>query len=487
MKNPLEIEEIYGAARALSEADKNIIRKAFEFAKNIHEDEKRLSGEPYIVHAFETAKILAELQMDASTIAAGLLHDTLDKDEATGEKLAKEFGPDIASLVKSLDNLDNIKYKGDERYAENLRKLFMVTAKDIRVLIVRFAHRLHNVRTLDYLPEDKRRSVALETLEIYAPIANRLGMRKLKGELEDAAFPYVYPKEYTEVKGLLKKKSQSIEKSLNVFYESLRKRLVEENIKPVDIKYRIKQLYSLFRKLEDKEHGMDINTVYDIAALRIIVNDVNECYQTLGIIHNTWTPVPNFPVKDYIAVPKPNGYRSIHTAVFTGDGNTVEIQIRTKEMDEDAEYGIASHLAYAESGKPKSGGAVGKKLMWLKQLIEWQKKINESKEFLENIKIDFFGDRVFAFTPKGDVVDLPENATPIDFAYAIHSDIGDHSFGAKVNGKLVPLDSVLKNGDIVEILTRKNSAPSQKWLTFAKTSLARKHIKMATLKKSARA
>lgn len=474
-----QLAELLELAQPKNSNERALIEKAFAFAERTHKDTKRLSGEPYLTHSVETARTLAKLKMGAETVAAGLLHDTLGEEGSDELTLEKEFGADIAGLVLNVVRLERIRYQGSEsgeKYVENLRKLFMVTAKDVRVLIIRLAHRLHNVQTLSFLAEEKRERIAKETIEVYAPIANRLGMRKLKGELEDAAFVYAYPEEYKEVKKLLEKRRDEIEASLKKFYQSLQKRLAKEGLQGAEIEFRTKQLYSLYKKLETV--GMDISRVFDVAALRIIVQSVAECYQMLGIIHSIWTPVPG-RLRDYIAAPKPSGYQSIHTVVFTGDGSMVEIQIRTQEMDQEAEYGIASHLAYAETGKKTTGGILDKKMMWLKQLLEWQKSMQESSEFLEHLKMDFFQDQVFTFTPTGDIIELPEGSTPIDFAYAIHSDIGNHAFGAKINGKFTALDTKLKNGDVIEIQTRNNAKPSHKWLDAAKTSIARKHIRGA--------
>lgn len=460
-----------------------LISSAYEFSKKIHKDKKRLSGEPYLVHSIETAKTLANLKMDAPTIAAGLLHNTVYEEGASIKDLQKEFGEEVAFLVESMSKLDRIRYQGSEKYVENLRKLFIVMAKDIRVLIIRLAHRLHNIQTLRHIPKEKWERIALETLEIYAPIANRLGMRKLKGELEDAAFPYVFPKEYKETLQLLEGRRELDEKYLEKSAQTLEKELKKHGVTQASISYRKKHLYRLYEKLS-KKYDMDASKLHDIYALRVVVKTVPECYQALGLIHALWTPLPG-QLTDYIASPKPNGYQSIHTEVSTGEKNILEIQIRTETMDFEAEYGIASHLAYTE-GKWRPGNILSKKLRWIKQLIDWQRTARESKEVLRDLQMDFFQDRVFTFTPKGDVIELPSEATPIDFAYAIHSDIGNHAFGAKVNNTFAALDSKLKNGDVVEIQTRKNSAPTQKWLTFAKTSLARKHIKgfLANQKKS---
>lgn len=463
-----------------SESEKKLLVKAFEFSKNAHAGESRFTGEPYFVHTFETAKNLAEFGMDASCIAAGFLHDAIEDGHTDEKTLRAEFGKEITFLVEGVSKLGKLKYRGLERHAESLRKLFVATAQDARVLIIKLADRLHNIRTLSGHPKpEKRQRIAMETLEIFAPLADRLGMGRLKGELEDYAFPYVYPEEYKKVTELLTKKREDHEKYLEKFHRSLQKELAAHGIKNAKTSYRVKHLYSLYQKLLRKD--MEIDKIYDITALRVITKTVEECYQILGIIHGAWRPLPG-RIKDYIALPKPNGYQSIHTTVFTGDGWIVEVQIRTEDMDREAEYGIASHLAYKGGfvariiGSPEKKLAK-KKLGWINELIEWQEQVSESNEFLNELKIDFFKNRVFVFTPKGDTIDLPEDSTPVDFAYMIHSDIGDHMSGAKVNGKMVSLETKLQNGDIVEIITRKSAHPSQKWLGLAKTSMAQRHIR----------
>lgn len=458
---------------------RGLIERAYHFAKKAHEGQKRFSGEPYFVHAYATGKTLAELGTDAETIAAGLLHDTLEDGVQTEDAILREFGENIVFLVQGVTKLGKLRYQGVQRHTESLRKLFLAMAKDIRVLIIKLADRLHNVETLEYVRPEKQERIALETLEIYAPLANRLGVGKMRGALEDAAFPYAYPKEYAKTKEILKPRGAVKHAQLEKAYRTIQKALAAHGIVDFTGDFRAKHLYSLYRKLE--RYNMDIEKIYDLAALRIIVPTIDDCYRVLGITHNIWRPLPG-RVKDYIAFPKPNGYQSLHTTVLTGDSAVLEIQIRTSAMHREAEYGIASHFAYKE-GIGHAGGTFNRKLAWVKQLSEWQKNINESGEFLENLRVDFFSDRVFVFTPDGDVVDLPEAATPVDFAYAIHSDIGDHASGAKVNAKFVSLDTALQNGDIVEIVTKKGSSPSQKWLGFTKTTLARKNIKNALSKK----
>lgn len=477
-ENPTEIslEAILKIYKNTEKKDIALLEKAYAFAKQAHEGQKRFSGEPYFNHAFATAYKLTELGMDTETIAAGFLHDTIEDGAATEEILKKEFGDEIAFLVEGVTKLGKLRYQGIERHTESLRKLFFAVAKDIRVLIIKLADRFHNVQTLAHVRKEKQHRIALETLEIYAPFANRLGMGELKGTLEDAAFPFAYPEPYREIAEQLRDRKNTKQKHLEKVNRTLQKELALHGIVDFKTDYRIKHTYSTYQKLLKKEN--DIEKIYDIAALRIIVGSVEECYKTLGIIHSLWRPLPG-RIKDYIAFPKPNGYQSIHTTIFTGDGDIVEIQIRTEVMHQEAEYGIAAHFAYKEERVSPNSNALNKRLRWVKQLSEWQKQVHESKEFLENLRMDFFEHRVFVFTPQGDVIDLPENASPIDFAYAIHSDIGNHASGAKVNAKFTSLDTPLKNGDIVEIITKKSSMPNQKWLQYVKTTLARKQIRSA--------
>jgi len=471
----MDPREIITLMKDPSPADIELINRAFNFAQKAHGDQKRFSGEPYIIHPFHTALLLAEFRADAETIASGLLHDTIEDTPTTKEDITKEFNETIAFMVDGVTKLGQLKYQGAKRHTESLRKLFVAMAKDIRIILIRLADRLHNVRTLQYVPPEKQKRIALETLEIYAPLANRLGIWRLKGMLEDASFPYVYPAEYKKVVELRKTKGKESVKSLQKVYRILQKEIVSRGFVDFEIDYRIKYLYSLYTKLLRKK--MNIEEIYDISALRVIVETIEECYQILGIIHSLWRPIPG-RLKDYIANPKPNGYQSIHTAVFIGDGTIVEIQIRTKQMQYEAEYGIASHLIYDESGKPRSGAKLTKNISWIKELIDWQKEVDsDGSDFVGELKDRFFHDRIFVFTPKGEVVELPKESTPIDFAYAIHSDIGGHASGAKVNGKMSTLDKNLKNGDMVEILVSKNSEPRAKWADHAKTADAKRHIK----------
>ena len=460
----------------ISKKDEELLEKAYGFAERAHKGQMRLSGEPYFVHVVETAKILAKLRMDPETIAAGFLHDVIE-DTKTPEKdeaeIKKEFGDDILFLVKGVTKLGTLKYRGHERHVESLRKFFVAIAHDLRVVIIKFADRLHNLRTLEHVREDKRKRIALESIEVYAQLANRLGMGKLKGSIEDAAFPYAYPKESAQIEELIKEKADSYEKNLDEVKKELQKELSKNKVKVVEISYRIKHRYSLYKKLQ--KYDMDIDKIYDIVALRVIVESVEECYRVLGIVHSIWNPLPA-RIKDYIAVPKPNGYRSIHTTIFTGGGGIAEIQIRTAEMHAEAAYGVAAHFAYKEAGL-KQFKNEKEKFKWLEELKHLHYAPGEHENFLEHLKMDFFSDRIFIFTPQGDVVDLPEDSSPIDFAYSIHSDIGNHISGAKINGKLSQIFSKLKNGDIVEIIKKKDSHPSSKWLEFVKTTAAKKHIR----------
>jgi len=488
--------------------DADLIMKAYEVADKSHKGQTRYSGEPYLTHVAEVAYALADIGMDAKTVAAGLLHDTLEDGDVNPEYIQKEFGVEVYQLVDGVTKLGTLRYRGTSRHTEALRKLFAATAHDIRVLIIKLMDRLHNAKTLEHVPKEKRKRIALETLEIYAPIADRLGMGIVKRELEDAAFPYANPAEHKEVLNLLKERSMETQKRLEKAEKTLKKILAQERIRKFRTESRVKGIYSLYQKLERKD--WDITKIHDIMALRIILPIIADCYTVLGLIHSQWRPVPG-KIKDYIASPKLNGYQSIHTTVFTGDGGTLELQVRTEAMHREARLGIASHLSYKEmigypEGRKGGGlawlrqffprigtepvGGMSKEIgmthlykasnvpNWIKELAEISQSDDEGKD-MKNIASDFFTYRVFTFTPQNDVIDLPLNATPIDFAYAVHSDIGNHISGAKVNGKLVSLDTPLKNGDIVEIITKQSSKPTQKWMKIAKTTLAKKHIRAA--------
>ncbi|OGZ04726.1 MAG: hypothetical protein A2648_02695 [Candidatus Lloydbacteria bacterium RIFCSPHIGHO2_01_FULL_41_20] len=464
----MNVREITNLLEDKSTKNIALIEKAYSFAEKTHAEQKRYSGEPYFTHIFAVAKTLAEMKMDATTIAAGFLHDTIEDAHVSEKDIEKEFGKEIAFLIEGVSKLGKLKYRGMERHVESLRKFFVAMSTDIRVLIIKLADRLHNIQTLQYVPKEKQKRIAVETLEIHARLADRLGMGRLRNGLEDA-FQYAYPLEYEKTKELLKEKRISGEKDVEKIHRELQKELAKEGMNKIRTESRLKHVYSLYKKLEKR--NMDISKIYDIVALRVIVKNVEDCYKVLGIIHRIWRPLPG-RIKDYIALPKPNGYRSLHTTIFTGDGGIVEIQIRTEEMNQEAEYGIASHLFYKEKGASDAHN-----IGWVKQLSEWQREVSHSGEFLKHLKADFFRYRVFVFTPKGDVIDLPEESSPIDFAYTIHSDIGDHIAGAIVNGKLVPLDTKLKNGDIVQIDTKKNATPKSKWLDYTKTTVAKRHIK----------
>jgi len=490
-----------------SEDDEALIKKAYNSALKAHEGDMRYSGEPHFTHVYATAYKLAELGMGPKTIAAGLLHDAIEDTDLTEEDLEKEFGKEILFLVQGVTKLGHLRYHGAERHTESLRKLLVATSQDIRVLIIKFADRLHNIKTLEHMPSKADRDrIALETLEIYVPLAYRLGIRTLHREMEDYAFKHAKPEEYKEMQELQKERRPAAEKRLQKIHKSIRKVLAKVDMIDIQTQSRIKGLYSLYKKVLRKG---DIDNVYDIAALRVIVPSVSDCYKALGAIHGHWRPLPN-RIRDYIAFPKPNGYQSIHTTLFTGDGGLVEIQIRSKQMHREAEFGIASHMSYKEgftknkinpnflwlrqllpidltsllpsssSSKTKYGSLEVPN--WIKQLATEQEETNKPKEYMNRLKADFFERRAFVFTPKGDVIDLPIDSTPIDFAYAVHSEIGNHVAGAKVNGKMVSLDTHLENGDIVEIDTKKDSHPTVKWLDLAKTSLARRHIRVATQK-----
>jgi len=474
------VKEILALMKAPSKEDRALIEKAYAFAEKAHAGQKRYSGEPYFNHVAHVGYNLAGIHIDATTVAAGLLHDTIEDADISAKTIEQEFGKEICALVEGVTKLGKLKYRGVERHVESLRKFFVAMSHDVRVLLIKLADRLHNIQTLEHVPEAKRQRIAIETLEIHARLADRFGMGKWKAIFEDAAFPYAHPKEYEQVLAIIKHKRIADEKYAEKIYRSIQKELATNGIKNVRVDYRVKNLFSLWKKLARKD--MDPDKVYDILAVRVIVKSVEDCYRALGIIHKHWRPVAG-RIKDYIAIPKPNGYRSLHTTIFRGDGGVIEIQIRTEEMHNEAQYGIASHLAYKESG----GGhqELEKNLSWVKELAKWQKDVAKSDEFLEHLQMDFFKNRVFVFTPKGDVIDLPEESTPVDFAYAIHSNIGDHLAGAKVNSKLVSIDTKLKNGDIVEIETKETATPKRKWLDYTKTTLAKRHIRTYLDKPSA--
>lgn len=454
-------------------ANLDIIKKAYIFSARVHKDQVRLSGEPYLNHPLETAYILAELKMDEYCISAGLLHDVLEDTLTTRDELIKEFGEEITQLVDGVTKISKIQYASHlERRAENYRKMLIAMAKDIRVIIIKLADRLHNMRTLNFHSPDKQESISKETVEIYAPIAHRLGMSKLKSELEDLAFKYLKPEIYKELSEAVNKKVREREKYVEKVKDIIKKVLSEHNIK-AEVSGRPKHISSIYQKMERQKIGLD--QIYDLIAFRVIVGTVRECYEVLGIIHSLWKPIPG-RFKDYIAVPKPNMYQSLHTTVIGPEGERIEIQIRTEEMHRIAEYGVAAHWKYKEN-KGKTAKDDEERFAWLRQILEWQQETKDARDFIESIKTELFTDEVYVFTPKGDVKVLPKGSTPVDFAYSIHSDVGNHCAGAKVNGKIVPLKYELATGDIVEIITSPQQKPSSDWLKFVKTSKAKTRIK----------
>lgn len=467
----------------LAKEDLAFLDKVYDFAVIAHGEQLRKTGEAYICHPLRTALELANLKMDTATIASGILHDTMEDTDVTEDILKKQFGEEIAFLVKGVSKVGGLKYKNiseEDRMVENFRNMILAMAQDIRVVIIKLADRIDNMKTLWVLPKAKQLRIAKETLDIYASIAYRLGMGMVGAQLEDLAFPYVLPQEYRLVQQLIGKKYKEKEVFLLKTAPKLKKYLEDGGIKSLQIQSRAKHLFSVWRKL--RKEDMDINKVYDLVALRVIVTTTEDCYTALGLIHHLWKPLPS-RFKDYIAIPKPNGYQSIHTTVIAEEGQVIEVQIRTEAMHQEAVYGIAAHWFYEESKTKKVYKKGAKtdfkalsKIAWVSQLQKWQKSFTDSSQFLESLKIDFFSDRIFALTPKGDVIDMPEGATPVDFAYCIHNDIGSSCMGARVNNNMVPLDYKLKSGDVVEILTKKGKKPSSSWLNFVKMTTVKKKI-----------
>lgn len=456
--------------------DLKLIKRAYDFAKEKHGNQLRKSGEPYIIHPIQVAYILADLGLDDSTICAALLHDVVEDTDITNEELAKLFSKEIEELVDGVTKLGNLKYtSAEEQQVENYRKMFLAMGKDIRVIIIKLADRLHNMRTLKFLSRERQLANAKETMDLYAPLANRLGMYSLKWELEDLSFKYLHPEEFKKiVDGIDKKRNERLE-FIDKIMDDIRIELKKQKIN-AELTGRAKHLYSIYRKME--RDGKDIDQIYDLFALRILVDSVKDCYAALGVVHDLYNPMPG-RFKDYISVPKPNLYQSLHTTLIGAKGTPFEVQIRTVEMHRIAEYGIAAHWAYKEANKFKKSTVVVQedKLSWLRETLEWQKDMQDPEEFLNTLKTELFEDEVYVFTPKGEIKVLPNKSTPIDFAYNIHAEIGHHMIGAKINSKIMPIITTLKNGDIVEILTSEQAkGPSRDWLKFIKSSTARNKI-----------
>lgn len=449
-----------------------LIGKAYQFALRAHAGQKRISGEPYIIHPLGVAYILADLELDLITIIAALLHDVLEDTPYQYEEIEEEFGEEVASLVDGVTKLSRMEFRSKEEHqAETWRKMLVAMARDIRVILIKLADRTHNMRTLRYLNSAKQKEISLETLEIYAPLAHRLGIYKIKWELEDLAFRYLNKEEYYYLVDRLSKKRREREDFIGEVIKILQEKIVEAGI-AAEISGRPKHIYSIYNKM--KSQDKDFNEIYDLTAVRIIVESIRDCYAALGIVHTLWRPIPGH-FNDYIAMPKPNMYQSLHTTVVCAENELLEVQIRTKEMHRTAEYGIAAHWKYKE--KVRDDREFEEKLSWLRQLLEWQQELKDAHEFMEHLKVDLFADEVFVFTPRGDVINLPSGSVPLDFAYRIHTDIGNHCAGARVNGRIVPLEYQLQTGDIVEIITSKGGTPSRDWLKIVITSQAKSKIR----------
>jgi guanosine-3',5'-bis(diphosphate) 3'-pyrophosphohydrolase len=468
----VSISELLRISEHLAPADRELVRKAYERAAEAHVGQRRVSGEDYVQHPLQVAAILADLHLDGHTLAAALLHDTVEDTDLTLEELEAEFGPAVARLVEGVTKLSRIEFRSDQqRHAESIRRMLLAMAEDIRVVLIKLADRLHNMRTLDALPESKRHRIARETLDIYAPLAHRLGIGQIKWELEDLAFRQLEPETYQEIVRLVNRKRRERERLVGELGEILARELEKIGI-GAEISGRPKHIYSIAQKM--RRDGKDFSQIYDLLALRVLVQSVKDCYGVLGVVHSLWKPLPG-RFKDYVAMPKSNGYQSLHTTVMTHTGEPIEIQIRTDEMHRVADFGIAAHWTYKEGSRD---ARFDEKLSWLRLLMEWQKEVTDAQSFVDGVKVDIFQDEVFVFSPKGDVINLPAGSTPVDFAYRIHTEVGHRCIGAKVDGRMVPLDYELRNGEIVEILTSKGPhGPSRDWLGFVKSASARERIR----------
>jgi GTP diphosphokinase / guanosine-3',5'-bis(diphosphate) 3'-diphosphatase len=476
------VSELLRVAEHLPPEDRELVERAYRRAAAAHTGQHRLSGEDYVNHPLEVASILAELHLDAATIVAAILHDTVEDTELTAQELTAEFGAEVAKLVEGVTKLGRISIRSEQQHqAENIRKMLLAMAEDIRVVLIKLADRLHNMRTLEFLPEPKRMKISRETLDIYAPLAHRLGIWQIKWELEDLAFRYLQPDDYKDVVKRINKQRKDRETVVSDLREILAVELEKIEI-DADISGRPKHAYSIWQKMS--RDLKEFAEIYDLLAIRVLVNSVKDCYGVLGVVHSLWKPMPG-RFKDYVAMPKSNGYQSLHTTVVSHSGDPIEIQIRTHEMHRFAEYGIAAHWTYKEGGNPsgqtaqaKGGAKFDERFGWLRLLMEWQKEVLDAEQFVDAVKVDIFEDEVFVFTPKGDVLNLPAGSTPVDFAYRIHTEVGHRCIGAKVNGRMVPLDYALNNGEIVEVLTtRSPHGPSRDWLNFVKSASARDRIR----------
>ena len=468
----MSISELLRLAGHLAPADRELVQKAYTRASEAHVGQRRVSGEEYVEHPLQVARILADLGLDAQTLAAALLHDTVEDTEVTLEDVAAEFGPSVGRLVESLTKLSRIEFRSDQQlHAENIRRMLLAMADDIRVVLIKLADRLHNMRTLDVLPETRRRKISRETMDIYAPLAHRLGIGQIKWELEDLAFRNLNPDEYHDIVGRVNRKRRDRESMVADLGDILARDLDKIGIQ-AEISGRPKHIYSIWQKM--RRDQKEFTQIYDLLAMRVLVDSVKDCYGVLGIVHSLWKPLPG-RFKDYIAMSKSNGYQSLHTTVISQAGEPIEVQIRTHEMHRVADFGVAAHWSYKDGG---TDAQFDQKLSWLRLLMEWQKEVTDAESFVDAVKVDIFQDEVFVFSPKGDVLNLPAGSTPVDFAYRIHTEVGHRCIGAKVNGRMVPLDYELKNGEIVEILTSKGPhGPSRDWLSFVKSASARERIR----------